>query len=90
MLEQLAHLEERTTSRRGEPRLTPRERDVLGALLRGASEKQVAAELGISPQTVHGRVKSLYLAYGVASRSELLVKCLARAPAQQPPTALAG
>ena len=89
--EQLEQLEQRTAARRGEPRLTPRERDVLGALLRGASEKQVAAELGISPQTVHGRVKSIYLAYGVASRSELLVKCLARG-SQEPGTrtALAG
>ena len=51
---------------------------MLRGLLQGASEKQVAAELGISPQTVHGRVKSIYLAYGVTSRSELLVKCLGR------------
>jgi len=76
--EQLAHLEERAAGRRGEPRLTPRERDVLQGLLQGSSEKQVAAELGISPQTVHGRVKSIYLAYGVSSRSELLVRCLGR------------
>ena len=76
--EQLAHLERKTAAQRGEPRLTPRERDVLRGLLQGASEKQVAAELGLSPQTVHGRVKSIYLAYGVTSRSELLVKCLGR------------
>ena len=76
--EQLAYLEVRTAARCGEPRLTPRERDVLRGLLQGASEKQVAGELGISPQTVHGRVKSIYLAYGVTSRSELLVKCLGR------------
>jgi len=88
--EQLAHLDQRTPRRRGDPRLTPRERDVLDALLRGSSEKQVAAELGMSPQTVHGRVKSIYLAYGVTSRSELLVKCLGRASVQEPRTALAG
>ena len=76
--EQLEHLELRTAAQPGEPRLTPRERDVLQGLLQGASEKQVAAELGISPQTVHGRVKSIYMAYGVSSRSELLVKCLGR------------
>ncbi|HZW87613.1 MAG TPA: LuxR C-terminal-related transcriptional regulator [Myxococcaceae bacterium] len=87
--EQLAHLELKTDSPRGEPRLTPRERNVLDALLRGSSEKQVAAELGMSPQTVHGRVKSIYLAYGVSSRSELLVKCLARGSARQQRTALA-
>ena len=90
--EQLEHLEQRSAPRQGEPRLTPRERDVLRGLLQGASEKQVAAELGISPQTVHGRVKSIYLAYGVTSRSELLVKCLGRNPSPDlgGRTALAG
>jgi DNA-binding CsgD family transcriptional regulator len=76
--EQFAYLEQRSAARSGDPRLTPRERDVLQRLLQGASEKQVAAELGISPQTVHGRVKSIYMAYGVSSRSELLVRCLGR------------
>jgi len=44
--------------------------------LTGAAEKAVAAELGISPQTVHGHVKAIFAAYGVQSRAELLVKCL--------------
>jgi len=58
------------------PRLTGRQREVLDALLRGASEKEVAWELGISPQTVHTHVKSIYLAYGTRSRGELLARCL--------------
>ena len=58
------------------PHLTPRERDVLRCLLTGATEKAVAAELGISALTVHGHVKSIYAAYRVSSRAELLVRCL--------------
>src|SRR5215813_5183901 len=58
------------------PRISRRQREVLDALLRGASEKEVAWELGISQQTVHTHVKSIYLAYGTRSRAELLVRCL--------------
>ena len=58
------------------PRLTGRQREVRDALLRGASEKEVAWELEISPQTVHTHVKSIYRAYGARSRAELLVQCL--------------
>jgi len=58
------------------PRLTPRESEVLRCLLTGAAEKAVASDLGISPQTVHGHVKSIYAAYGVSSRAELLARCL--------------
>jgi len=58
------------------PPLTPRQRDVLRCLLAGAAEKAVAGELGISQQTVHTHVKSIYAAYRVQSRAELLVKCL--------------
>jgi DNA-binding CsgD family transcriptional regulator len=58
------------------PRLAGRQRDVLEALLRGASEKEVAWELGISRETVHTHVKSICLAYRTRSRAELLVRCL--------------
>ena len=46
----------RTPSRRncdsGSPRLTPREREVLAALVAGKLNKQIAADLGIVEQTV--------------------------------------
>jgi DNA-binding CsgD family transcriptional regulator len=63
-----------------QPPLTRRQRDVLRCLLAGAAEKAVAAELDISQQTVHTHVKSVYAAYRVQSRAELLVKCLAGPP----------
>lgn len=41
-------------------RLTPREQQVLGAIDRGFSYKEIAADLGLSQHTVHGYVKSVY------------------------------
>lgn len=58
--------------------LTPRLRDTLRGLARGRSEKQLAAELGLSPHTVHDYVKALYRHFGVQSRAELLALCVAR------------
>ncbi|HTO96771.1 MAG TPA: LuxR C-terminal-related transcriptional regulator, partial [Myxococcales bacterium] len=39
---------------------------------RGRSEKQVAAQLGLSLHTVHDYVKGLHRRLGVQSRGELL------------------
>ena len=62
--------------RLGPPVLTSREREVLACLLTGASEKEVAASLAISPQTVHAHVKSLYRVHGVSSRPQLMANFL--------------
>jgi DNA-binding NarL/FixJ family response regulator len=56
--------------------LSPRLRDALRGFARGLSEKQVAAELGISPHTAHDYAKALHRHFGVQSRSELLAHCL--------------
>lgn len=52
--------------------LPPRLRQVLSLLARGRSEKQVAAQLGLSLHTVHDYVKGLHRRLGVQSRGELL------------------
>ena len=52
--------------------LSARQRDVLRLLLQGHSEKQVAADLGVSTHTVHTHVKRLYSEFDVSSRGELL------------------
>jgi len=52
--------------------LSEREQEVLKHLVDGLSEKQVAAELSLSPDTVHTYVKRLYEKLQVRSRSELL------------------
>lgn len=54
--------------------MTPRERQTLDRLLEGQSEKQIAAELGLSNHTVHIYIKALHAHFEVASRAELLAK----------------
>lgn len=69
-----------TAVARARRRLSRREREVLAALLRGASEKEVAADLGLTVHTVHQYVKAVYRAFGVGSRGQLLATCLAAGP----------
>lgn len=62
-----------------EPRpLPPRQRAVLEGLCRGLSEKQIAAELELSPHTVHDHVKQLHVRFGAQNRGALLARALAR------------
>jgi DNA-binding CsgD family transcriptional regulator len=54
--------------------LTQRERDVLGAIARGGSTAEIAAELFLSPHTVRDYVKTVFEKLGVSSRSELVAR----------------
>lgn len=54
--------------------LTVRERDVLGAIARGGSTAEIAAELFLSPHTVRDYVKTVFEKVGVSSRSELVAR----------------
>jgi DNA-binding NarL/FixJ family response regulator len=54
--------------------LSPRLRQTLQRLLEGDSEKQIAIHLGLSRNTVHVYVKSLYKRFAVQSRAELLAR----------------
>ena len=58
--------------RRGDPldALSPREREVLGCLAEGRSNKQIAGALGISVRTVTVHVSNLLRKTGAASRTE--------------------
>lgn len=53
--------------------LSKREVDVARGVARGASNKEIAAELGISPYTVRDHVSSLLSKLGVRSRGRLAV-----------------
>ena len=52
--------------------LTPRQRETLQYLLAGDGEKQIAAKLRLSHNTVHHYVKAIHRHFGISSRSELL------------------
>jgi DNA-binding NarL/FixJ family response regulator len=54
--------------------LTQRERDVLGAIARGGSTAEIAAELFLSPHTVRDYVKTVFEKLGVSSRGELVAR----------------
>ena len=59
-------------------RLSQRLREVLWLLCAGRSEKEIAAELGLSPRTIHNHVVRLHEHFGVHSRGELLARVLNR------------
>jgi DNA-binding CsgD family transcriptional regulator len=54
--------------------LSPRLRQVLNCLLEGDSEKQAAARLGLTSQTVNQYVKAVYRHFHVNSRPELMAR----------------
>jgi len=58
--------------------LSPRLRQTLAHLLEGDSEKEVAAQLGLSVPTTHQYVTTLYRHFGVRSRSQLIAHLLQR------------
>lgn len=53
--------------------LSPRERDVLSLLCEGFTDKEIAAQLNVSPNTVRNRVTSLYAKLGLHRRSEAII-----------------
>jgi DNA-binding NarL/FixJ family response regulator len=59
------------TARPG-PKLTQRETEVLGLLIEGRRQKEIAAQLVISQKTVATHIQNLLGKFGVHSRAELL------------------
>jgi ATP/maltotriose-dependent transcriptional regulator MalT len=62
----------------GEPALTNRERQVLGLLADGLGNKQNAARLGISTNTVKTHLELLFDKLGVSSRTEAVATAARR------------
>jgi DNA-binding CsgD family transcriptional regulator len=52
--------------------LTVREQEILEVLLEGKSNREIAAELFISENTVKTHVRNIFAKYGVGSRAELI------------------
>lgn len=57
-----------------DPRLTPRETDVMRALARGQTNREIASSLGMSEHTVKQHLKSVFGKLGVSSRVELVLR----------------
>ena len=65
------HTRPRTQARRSSrPQLTAREQEVLGLLTAGLGNAEIAAELGVSTNTVKNHLYSIYRKLGVTSRGQ--------------------
>lgn len=67
------------------PPFTPREREVLGLLAEGVSDKSVAQALMISPKTVEKHVGAVLRKTGATSRTAAVVRALERGWLRQSP-----
>ena len=54
--------------------ISPRQREVLGLLAQGQSNKQIALTLGIAPSTVKTRVTHLFAALAAANRTDAAMR----------------
>jgi two-component system, NarL family, nitrate/nitrite response regulator NarL len=61
---------EATPARRGLPAVSPRLRQILTLIAQGHSNEEIAAELGLSPNTIKFHVRALYARLGVHNRVE--------------------
>jgi DNA-binding NarL/FixJ family response regulator len=57
-------------TRRGEVRLTARERDVLAAIAQGRANREIARQLGLSEKTVKTHVSAILTKLGVQDRTQ--------------------
>jgi DNA-binding NarL/FixJ family response regulator len=56
------------------PRLTPRQREVLGFLLQGMPNKVIADRLGMAEGTVKTHLYTIYRLFGASNRAQVIVK----------------
>lgn len=63
-------------SRTDDPRLTPRQRQVLDGLIRGLTNKEIAGELGIGPDAVKRVISRLLVKLDAPSRTALVQPAL--------------
>lgn len=61
-------------------KLTPREREIIDAILGAASNRAIAQRLGISEQSVKNRLTNVYRKLGVGNRVELILVLMRSVP----------
>ncbi len=61
--------------------LTAREQEILGFLAKGLAYKEIADRLGLSPHTIHNRLRGIYRKLQVKSGPEAVAKFLGRSDA---------
>ena len=63
---------------RGQPHLTPRQRETLALLGEGASTEMIAARLGVAKETARNHIRAVLRELGARSRLEAVVEAHAR------------
>ncbi|MFJ4676942.1 LuxR C-terminal-related transcriptional regulator [Kitasatospora sp. NPDC088783] len=61
------------TAPAGHPHLTRRYRQVLDALVAGAGDLEISQDLGVTPATLRGYVKTITHQFGAAGRTQLAI-----------------
>jgi DNA-binding NarL/FixJ family response regulator len=69
----------------GASHLSPREREVVAAVVDGRSNDEIASRLGISPKTVESHLRRLFERLDVASRTELATRAIRDGWLEVPP-----
>jgi len=65
-------------------RLTSREKQVMDCVARGLTDRGVAAQLGLSHNTVKFHLKNVYAKFGVAQRARAIEKHVGAGLREQP------
>jgi DNA-binding NarL/FixJ family response regulator len=73
-----AEVARRLAARNGEATLTQRETDVLKLLAQGLRNKEIGANLGITEETAHGYIKSIFAKLKVQDRTAAVTVALRR------------
>lgn len=73
-----ADLETRLKERTAEPEITPREREILSLITRGNANKEIAANLGISEDTVKQHVSRILVKLKVNDRAQATAEAIRR------------
>ncbi|HXT11692.1 MAG TPA: response regulator transcription factor [Candidatus Angelobacter sp.] len=72
----VASFRQRATKRDGTTGLTPREEEVLGYLSKGFANKEIAAKMSVSYETVRDHLRNIYEKLHVHSRTEAVARYL--------------